>query len=525
MPAIELQQELPDRMKLLRRLLIAELALATLCYVIFSWHWMLICDSPIIHYVNFLMAHGLKPYAEISDNNLPGSYMTEAFGMSLFGAGDLGWRLYEFFVLGALTTAMAIIALPYDWAAAVFAGGMFVMMHGKEGPWFAGERELTMTALVMVGYAALFTSVRHRLPGWMLVMGFCTAFATSIKPTIVLLGPLLLVMLVVVLRGKGLPWGRYLALGMAGMAVALFLNLGYLFAHHAFWDFVNTQRTVTPYYAALTKQSYPHLFHDLFQPRSFLLLPVAGFALAFPMRRLNWEKWALVFGAGIGLVSYLQQRKGFLHHRYMLFIILLLLVGMALMHGLRSTGWRRWVSAGTIVYTMMVVVPYEVHATYKAKPDSDLTLQMEADLNTLGRHGDLQRRVQCLDLVWGCLNTLYHLQLVENTGFTGDLLIFDPRDVPAVRSQRETWWKLAHTDPADILVITNEYFQGQNDYGKLNHWPAYRDYINANYSMVVERSFPYEKGEYVAPPDANGYRIYVRNGSAFSGVPLAATQF
>ena len=37
-----------------------------------------------MHYVVFLLKHGLKPYREISDNNMPGAYFTEAVAMRIF---------------------------------------------------------------------------------------------------------------------------------------------------------------------------------------------------------------------------------------------------------------------------------------------------------------------------------------------------------------------------------------------------------------------------------------------------------
>lgn len=496
--------------------MLAVLVTACLCYVVFSWHWALICDSPIMHYVNFLMAHGMKPYSDITDNNLPGSYLTESVAMHLFGGGDLAWRIYEFFVLAALTAAMAVIARPYDWAAAVFASGTFVLLHGKEGPWFAGERELAMTLLVMAGYAALFTAVRRHAPGWMLPMGFCTAFAASIKPTLAPLGPLLLVVMAVVLRRRATPWVRYVALGIIGMCLALASNLGFLAWHHAGLGFLHMQQTITPYYASLLNASFPALVKGLGQPRSFLLLPAVGFVLACAQRRWTWEQWALALGAAVGLLSYFAQRKGFLHHRYLFFYFLFLLIGMELMRALRSRNWQGWMSAGLIVYVLMVIVPHSLWLIRRVKPDSDLTQTLEADLNRLGGTGRLQHQVQCLDLVYGCLNALYHLKLVENTGFTGDLLIFDPVAGPEVRSQRAAWWKDAQANPPDVLVMTNQYFQGVNTYGKLDHWPQYARYVRANYTLAVTRSFPDEFGPefHVADPEqAHGYRIYLRNGS------------
>lgn len=516
----------------IRWLMLAVLLASAACYAVFTWHWMLLCDSPIMHYVNLLMTHGMKPYADISDNNLPGSYLSESLAMHLFGAGDLGWRLYEFFLLAAITTAMALITRPWDWAAGIFAGISFLLLHGKEGPWFAGERELTMSLLVLAGYAALFTATRRRSPGWMLAMGFTTAFAASIKPTVAPLGPLLLVMTAIVLHRRKLPWLRYILLGLTGMLTAAACNIGFLLQHHAWSSFLQMQRTVTPYYASLLHATFPALVTMLLQPRSFLLLPAVGLVLASAQRRWTWEQWALALGAAVGLFSYFAQRKGFLHHRYLLFLLLFLLIGIELMRALRTPNghaqswrtqswrtqsWRTWLSAALILYVLAVIVPHSLWLIHKVKPDSDLTLQLEADLNHLGGTTRLQHQVQCLDLVYGCLNALYRLQLVENTGFTGDLLVFDPANGPQVQAQRASWWQQTQQHPPAVLVMTNQYFQGENTYSKLENWPAYAHDVQTHYRLLTTRTFPDEFGPefHVSDPtQAHGYRIYVRNKSS-----------
>ena len=54
-------------------------------YVASTVHWPMVWDTPIMHYVNFLMSRGLRPYSEITDMNLPGCYLTERWGMAVFG--------------------------------------------------------------------------------------------------------------------------------------------------------------------------------------------------------------------------------------------------------------------------------------------------------------------------------------------------------------------------------------------------------------------------------------------------------
>lgn len=512
--------------------LVVMLAVAAAGYILFTRHWMMVGDSPIMHYVLFLMSHGLKPYREITDNNLPGSYITEWLAMHVFGSGDLGWRLYEFFLLGMLAFALAVIARPYDWVAGIFAAGVFLLLHGKEGVWFAVEREQVMTVLLVSGYAALFLAVRRRAPAWMLAMGFLLAFAASIKPTVAPLSLLLLVFSAIVLHRRGVRWFPYVALGLVGMFTAAAANVGYLLAHHAWDAFFYTQRVITPYYVGLA-----HLpLHDMLArllPGFLLFLVGAGTLLALGRRRQSssiwtWEQWALLLGAAMGLVSYFQQGKGFLHHRYAFVAFLLLLIGIELTQALRETGWRLAVAVAALLAVAFLYVPWSLRAIQRSRPDSLVTLGMMADLDhfsasLMGQNAALQGRVQCLDLVYGCLNALYHEGLVENTGFTGDLIIFDPDDGEARREHRATWSRLARRDPADILLMSNEYFQGENGYTRVANWPQYQRYLAANYRMAAERSFPAETLPASTDPRImHGYRVYVRRGSPEDDMRLPA---
>src|SRR3954470_12965543 len=66
-------------------------------FAIWSAHWPWMNDSQVFHYAVFLMQHGWAPYRQITDINLPGCYLSEFVGMTLFGTSDFGFRLYDYF--------------------------------------------------------------------------------------------------------------------------------------------------------------------------------------------------------------------------------------------------------------------------------------------------------------------------------------------------------------------------------------------------------------------------------------------
>lgn len=529
-------RNMPPFARSMRALLALSLGIGVALFVAFTAHWKMMVDSPIIHYANFEISHGVAPYRELQENNLPGAYLAEWFGMHVFGGGDVAWRVFEFFELLTCTLCMVWLAWTIDWMAGLFAGGVFTVLHGAEGPYFSGEREVAMTTLILCGYAALFAALRRERPGWMLPAGFTMAFAAAIKPTVAPL-PLLLMAAVIVLRRRdGRPWAVWLLWALAGAAIAVALNIGFLLHHHALDAFLQLQRTITTYYAQLAALTVSQMVRRFFYQPVFDVLLACGVVLYFTRRRdaaehsssrrsILWtrEQRLIAIGACIGVLSYVVQRKDFLHHRYLFQNLLLLLIGTEVLPALRSRFLlRRSVAAAAVAFVALWIVPVSAHTTRRFHPQSDLTAQLEADLQQLGGTEALQRRVVCLDQVFGCLNALYHLQLVENAPLSGDMLLFARRESPVIGTARAWFARTQQQHPADVVVMTNENFQSRNDYTRIINWPAYADVLTAQYTLLTDRSFPCEFG-HRDPEEAHlyRYRIYVRNGSGLAGTQLA----
>ncbi len=499
----------------LRALTVLILLAANLFYIAFSIHWTIIWDSAVMHYVNLLMAHGAKPYQDITDSNMPGAYLTEGWAMHIFGAGDIGWRVYDFFLSAVLTVAMVVIVRPYDWLAGVYAGGVFALLHGSEGPNFAVEREQVMTVLVVVAFALLFSAIRRAQPLLMLLFGFAAGVAATIKPTCAPLAVLLLLLAIPVLRKKRIPVAPYLLWALLGLSLAGLLVLGFLLRHDAIRPFLFVTRTLLPSYLSLRHLGIADLLRIMLPRNMLLLLPFAGI-LAVTDRSWNYERWFLLLGLAFGAFSYLAQQKGLIYHRYPFVAFLLLLMGLQFVLALRSSGWRRAVGIAGLLVTLIVSVPHYI-LTMRIAPASSpeaLSQALQHDLEALDP-AQLQGKVQCFDLTFGCFSALYHLDIVENTGFTGDLLLFSPTSGQAVDYYRAMFWRLAAKDPATVLVITNEWFQGDDSFRKIDTWPEFATYLKANYTVVGSRSFPIPNIRYTqGGADPPAYRIYIRNGSA-----------
>ncbi len=493
-----------------RPLAIIIFATVALYYAVVSVHWRITGDGTVMHYVVFLMHHGFRPYTQITDNNFPGAYYTEASAMRIFGTSDIAWRIYDYFLLAVMTGALIVIARSRDRIAGVFAAGMFITLHAPEGPAFSVEREQIIMVLLLVGYAALFTAVRRSAPALLVILGLTGGIASSIKPTFLPLPFALLLLMAVVLHRRKISVIPYLSWALLGFVAIFALDVGFLVHYHVLKAFFFILRTVSATYASTARLSLRAMLAAAL-PRNMRLLPLL---LAAPILALarnhfkwTWEQWSIAIGFAFGLLSFFAQGKGFEHHRYTFIVMFFLLVGFELFAALQIRGWPRVLSFLALAFIFLWLIPQDLRATHPASRDPG---PMQTDLQHLDQVSDLQGKVQCFDMVYGCFGALYHLHLVENTAFTGDLLFFTNSQGPAALYYKSKFWDLAHRNPATVLVVTNEWFGHPNSFDKLNAWPEFATYLAKNYTLVTEQRLSPNSLE----ENPNRFRIYIRNNTS-----------
>ena len=489
--------------RLLRALAAATLVGAYVYMVVHTLRWPLMQDAQVMHYVNFLTDHGFAPYREIGDMNMPGAYWMERFGMVVFGAGDLGFRVYDLFLMVAMTLAMIAIAWPYDWLAGLFAGVLFAMIHAADGPKGAGQRDAVMAVLMVVGLAFLLQAVRRRTAAWMALGGFFLGMATAVKPTIAPLGLVLLLLAALVVRKRGDGAGRYVAYGVLGGAVPAALFFGFLLHYRALDAFIYMNRAITAYYAHLNRMGFISLLRECMPRPMRLLVPFGLAAVALNPDRRNWERWALAAGVAFGAFSYFVQGKGYYYQRYPLIAMTLLWFSVELSIAARRRGLARAIGTAGLAIGIFILVPLFAARARTVFYSNIFTETLEADLQKIGVNR-LQRDVQCLDMVDGCMNALYHLKIVQQTGRTGDNLLFPPDPFfPVVQQDRQAFWDALVARPPDVFVISDEQFMDAASFDKLERWPRFARYLAEHYDLYRARSFPITVA----------YRIYVRKGS------------
>ena len=212
-----MQMTLSDRqVSFFRLVCIAILFAAAVCYGVFTIHWPWMWDTDLMHYLVFLTKHGKVAYRDIYDMNMPGCYLMERWAIDIFGSSNLGWRFYEFTLLGVMTLAACVIALPYDWLAGLAAGVLFAIFHGVDLAIMATERDEVMTVLLLIGYAFLFLAVRKSRAVLMLPFALSVGMAMLIKPTAALFAITLLLFAYFALKQRAQPLSAYVLYSFAG---------------------------------------------------------------------------------------------------------------------------------------------------------------------------------------------------------------------------------------------------------------------------------------------------------------------
>jgi hypothetical protein len=447
------------------------------------------------------MAHGFAPYRDIPDINMPGSHIVERWQVSLFGGSDLGARIYDFTLLGLLTLAMIVIALPYDWLAGFFAGVLFILQHAcNGGPWNAGQRDEVMAVLIMIGYAFLFEGLRKRKPFLLLAFGWALGMASTLKPTVAPLGMALLAIAVWQIRKRDEAPLRYVAWGVGGALIAGVIVFEFLWHYHVFGEFLYCLRTYVPLYAGMNRRPFGLLLRRLLPFGAWGILPFAGAAALATSRWRTWESGALLIGATFGALSYFAQGKGYSHHTYPIAACVLLWSSIELASAARSNKRISALAVAGIVAAVFVVLPLYCYRLTRVIPNNGFGVSLESDLSQMGDER-LNGRIQCLDVVYGCYGALYHLGLVQSTPIVGDILFFAPQKSPTIDQFRESSFSMILSKPPAVIVVSDEWFDQPSTFDKVDNWPRFADYLKSNYRLSIEKHFT-ERAY-------TGYRIYV----------------
>ncbi len=549
---------------LLPQIICAIAAVCLLFFFVASWHWPLVGDAVSVHYLVLLMAHGMAPYRQIVDAQMPGTYLVDWLVVHLFGGGRAGLRVFDFsLIIGAM---MAMIAIAWPTSAqtakgffrdgryaALLAGCLLGLAHGRDGIEQGGQRDLVMAVLLLAAYASAFHALRRHRPSLLGIAGVCSALSITIKPTVLPAAVLVLLLAWIELQRRRTRSISYLLAALVGLCIPLAAVSTFLAANHSILAFLEAVRGMWPYYATLQRRPVGYLLLHSFSPLASLLVLWGLVWLLIDIRRLwsrrslarsaenakpgsslaileiKWERITLYCGLLLCLVSFVAQGKGFVYHRYPFLAFLLLFVMLQFQRAYSSTAPDDRNGRPTLADCLRYAGTLGLLAAVFLAPlcafkisrfdwrNDDYYDQLSADLNRLGG-SQLSGRVQCMDAFSGCISTLYRMDLVQSTGFLVDFYFFAPQSNPVIEEMRQHFWQDLRKNPPRIFVVSKQVFPAAfsssgeplDTYNKLKRWPRFDDYLREHYTLVEEHDWqrPVLWASHANHPA--GYRIYVR---------------
>jgi hypothetical protein len=523
------------------------LLLALAAFVHLSLHWPLVGDSTLLHYSVFLLRHGFAPYAQLVDINLPGTYAFEWLVVRLFGYGALPWRLFDFSLLLALGGASLALLRAHDaqwprasrWLAALWVMTVFALLHGRDGFTDLGQRDLLMTALLGVAYVfffrALVAQARHA-SAWLLGCGLAIGVAATIKPTALLLLPVLLVLYIPDRRDGARSARRSSMAAFAGAALPVAAMLIYLLREHALGAFVRIMTKLVPLHSSLFRHSAVALLGGTI---SSVMLPFVVLGLPALLYSRPWRfarGRAVLAGFAFGVLSFVVQGRGYPYHRYPSEFFLLLLYARAFAAAGRAgierspLHRRLWkTSAGlAVLFSVAAILPNALASMHRLTPAQDsFDTALASALQQRGG-ATLSGHVQCVDMAGGCVTTLLRLRLVQSTGFLYDCYALAPVRPEFVAEQqryRQAWLAaLRRTQPALLIVSSDECGPADFRYTKLTRWPAFADLLQKDYRLADQWSPQRTENWYGHPALPYGFRLYERKPTGLAPcAPEAST--
>jgi len=486
-------------------------------------HWPLAGDATLMHYGAFLLSHGFAPYRQIIDMNMPGCFLLDWGVIHVFGPGAAAWRIFDFALIGAAAAAVIVIARPYDWFGGVFAAGFFFILHVHDGIDQAGERDLVLAVLMLLGCAAIFLALRRSSWAWSGIFGIASGAAMTIKPTAILWFPGMLVLAAAALQRRRRPMARHLLAACAGCAAPIAFIFVYLSHEDAASAFVQTVNGLMVYHAHIDRFPLRFLLTHLV-PSALYPVIVLWLALAFAGRQWRtWEGAALLWSIGVGVASFVAQGKAFPYQRYPLEAFLLVPMGIDAAVGLRAarSRWRAFTAAALLGFATLALAPsWLIRADHYDWRHDDFTQSLTSDLNILGGPA-LSGHVQCLDMTAGCLGVLYRMRLVQSTGFLYDCYFFhQPQTAVTERLREEFLEDMGHAPP-EVLIESDQNCLGEPlGWGGLDAWPEFRLWREANYSLYVQREPTRPIRWWPIAEQPPGYRIYVRKVNAPAAIAM-----
>lgn len=449
---------------------------------LFSLQWRMVHDSPIMLYLAFLVDKlHYVPYRDVLDINMLGAYLLNILMSRVFGYSDLGFRLSDLAYLAGIMLVTWYLLKDLGREVAWWAAVLFGILYLDFGPLMSMEREYQM--ILPVAAALMVSTSFPRLNDGLryLIAGVLIGFASTIKPHVALVLPLIIAFHVLEIRQRNnrwLPQTIVMAIVVStGFAIPLLIMIYYMWISGGLASYVDVSTNYLPLFRQISKGGIvrpesERLFYLLegylatWRYNSILtVLAVLGTVAALFVSTLSSaqkRKVILLVAVTISFLIYPLFQGQFMSYHWLLFIYMIsILSGLGLVHLHQWAAWSwRIVPVFIIISSAIFLIRpsgefwQQVEGRPLGPPKEGRVDAMAGFLVANLRPGD---RVQPLDWTGGAVHAMLIAGAPLATEFISDSAFYHAVSTEYIQGLRRRFvTALASSSPRFVVEVNKD---------------------------------------------------------------------
>jgi len=150
-------------------------------------------DHVTYDYIGWMVGEGAVLYLDVADGNWPGQMLIHALSVQLFGNQIWSYRAFELLVILPAGCAILFVFLRRygDEMAAWVVVPVYQAMYTTGGLWMSGQRDIVAAPLLVAAAYCLLRRTEGAGRKLLVAQGLCLAGAGLIRPTLLVMAPLL----------------------------------------------------------------------------------------------------------------------------------------------------------------------------------------------------------------------------------------------------------------------------------------------------------------------------------------------